>query len=152
MTKRLVVASVGALLALAACGGGEDGGGGGGGGEPGGATAANPQDVATCLSREKQPAKIDKAGARLLRAPKATDAIVAGRGKDEANIIFFRTEEEASTAKDRIRDSKRVNLEQAVLIVFARDPDNDLKNTIEDCLPGDPEKEREEEQAKDKQG
>ncbi len=138
MTKKLLAASTCSLLLLApACGSG-----GGGGTQP--PQASGPAaEVAECLVKDKVEAKADKAGATLVKAPKARDAVVAQFKGNTANILFFATQEDAAEAKGTIKAENRTNIEEEILIVFQKAPKANQEELINDCLP---EKEQEEEQ------
>jgi len=135
MTKKLLAASTCSLLLLApACGSGGDGGG-----------TAPPQasgpaaKVVECLGKDKVKAKADKAGAKLIRAPKARDAVVAQLKGNTVNILFFATQDDASEAKATIKSEDRANIEKTILIVYQKAPKESQDKLIEDCLPDDEE-------------
>jgi hypothetical protein len=134
MTKGLVATSIGAVLALAACGGGE----GGGDGAPASDPKAPPavQKVVACLNRAQLPARADKAGARLIRAPRATSAVVVQAEDNTANVFFFAKEADAEAAKGLVRNSDLVNKEKSIVVVYSKDPNKEQRNGIEKCLPG----------------
>jgi hypothetical protein len=139
MTKGPVAASIGIALSLAACGGG---GGGGGNGAPPSDPNAPPEvkKVIACLSRAQLPARADKAGARLLNAPKATSAIVVQAKGNTANVLFFPREADAEAAKNKVPNSDLVNKEKKIVIVYSKDPNKEQRNGIEECLPQDTKK------------
>jgi len=140
MTKKLLAASTCSLLLLApACGSG-----GGGGTSPPQASGPAPE-VVECLAKDKVKAKADKAGATLVKAPKARDAVVAQFKGNTANILFFATQEDAAEAKGTIKAENRTNIEEEILIVFQKAPKASQEELIDDCLP---EKKQEEEQQK----
>jgi len=131
MTKKLLAASTCSLLLLApACG---SGGGGGGGTPP---PASGPAaEVVECLGKDKVKAKADKAGATLVKAPKARDAVVAEFKGNTANILFFATQDDAAEAKATITVEDRTNIEETILIVFQKAPKASQEELIDDCLP-----------------
>jgi hypothetical protein len=138
MTKKLLAASICSLLLLApACGSGGDGGG-----------TAPPQasgpaaKVVECLAKDKVKANVDKAGAKLIRAPKARDAVVAQLKGNTVNILLFAEPDDASETKAQIKDEDRVNIEKANLIVYQKAPTEKQDKLIEDCLPKDKEEEK----------
>jgi len=140
MTKKLLAAMTGSLLLIApACGGG--GGGDGGDGGDGGGTPPQPAgpagEVAACLGKERIDARVDKAGATLVRAPNARDAVVARLGSNTANVLFFRSAEAAGKAKARVRNQDLANIEKDILIVFQRPPRGSQNDQVKDCLPGE---------------
>ena len=139
MTKKLLAASTCSLLLLApACG---SGGGGGGGTPP---QASGPAaEVVECLEKDKVKAKADKAGAKLVRAPKARDAVVAQFKGNTANILFFATQDDAAEAKATVKAEDRTNIEVTILIVFRKAPKASQEKLIKNCLP---EKEEEKQQ------
>lgn len=144
MTKNLLAASSCAVLLLAsACGSG--GGGGGGETPPPPSPAA---EVAECLGEEKINAKVDKAGATLVRAPNARDAVVARFKGNVANVLFFASKELASEAKGKAKSEDLTNIEEDILVVFQKPPKGDQKEQIDDCLPDDEEQQQEDEQQK----
>lgn len=144
MTKNLLAASTCALLLLvSACG---SGGGGGGGGTPPPASPA--ADVAECLGKEKVRARVDKAGATLVRAPKARDAVVARFKGNVANVLFFASKEDASDAKGQVKNEDLANIEEDILILFEKAPRPAQEEQIDDCLPDDEEQQKDEQQKK----
>ena len=139
MTKKLLTASTCSLILLApACG--SDGGGGG---TPPPQASGPAAEVVECLEKDKVKAKADKAGATLVKAPKARDAVVANFKGNTANIVFFATQEDAAEAKGTIKAENRTNIEEEILIVFQKAPKATQEELINDCLP---EKEQEKEQ------
>ena len=144
MTKNLLAASTCALLFLAtACGSG--GGEGGGETPPPSSPAA---EVAECLGQEKVRAKVDKAGATLVKAPNARDAVVVRFKGNVANVLFFKSKEIAATVKEKVRNEDLTNIEQEILIVFEKAPRAAQKEQIDDCLPD----EEEQQSGEEKQG
>jgi len=138
MTKKLLAASTCSLLLLApACGSG-----GGGGTSP--PQASGPAaEVVECLVKDKVKAKADKAGATLVKAPKARDAVVANFKGNTANILFFATQDDAAEAKATVKAEDRTNIEVTILIVFRKAPKASQEKLIKNCLP---EKEQEKQQ------
>lgn len=140
MTKKLLAASTCSLLLLApACGSG------GGGGTSPPETSGPAAEVAECLVKDKVRARADKAGATLIKAPKARDAVVAQFKGNTANVLFFAAPEDAVEAKATIKDEDRINIEEDIVIVFQKAPRGKQEELINDCLPED---EQEEEQQK----
>ena len=145
MTKSFLTASTCALVLLAsACGSG----GGGEGGETPPQPAGLAGEVAACLGKERIEAKVDKAGAKLIRAKGTRDAVVATLGGNTANILFFPSAEAASTAKEQVKNEALVNIEKEILIVFQKRPKADQEKQIKDCLPDDKKDQQEDEQQK----
>ena len=142
MTKKLLAAMTGSLLLIApACGSGGGGDGGDGGGTP--PQPAGPAgEVAACLGKERIDARVDKAGATLVRAPKARDAVVARLGSNTANVLFFPSAEAAGKAKKRVKNQDLVNIEKDILIVFQRPPKGNQNDQIKDCLPDQQDKDQ----------
>jgi len=130
MTKKLLAASTCSLLLLApACGSG-----GGGGTSP--PQASGPAaEVVECLVKDKVKAKADKAGATLVKAPKARDAVVAQFKGNTANILFFAAPEDAVAAKATVKNEDRINIEEDIVIVFQKAPRANQEELIDDCLP-----------------
>jgi len=104
--------------------------------------------VAACLGKEDIEAKVDKAGAKLVRAKGVRDAVVAKLGKNTTNILFFPSPDAASTVKEKVKNENLVNIERSILVVFSKVPKSEQKQTINDCLPEEPEEGEEEEQKK----
>ncbi len=139
MTKKLLAASTCSLILLApACGSG-----GGGGGTPPTQASGPAAEVAECLVKDKVKARVDKAGATLVRAQTARDAVVAQFKGNTANILFFAAPEDAVEAKATVKDEDRTNIEEDILIVFQKAPRANQEELIDDCLP---EKEQEDQQ------
>ncbi len=139
MTKKLLAASTCSLLLLApACGSGD-----GGGGTPPPQASGPAAEVAECLVKDKVEAKADKAGATLVEAPKARDAVVAQFKGNTANVLFFAAAEDAVEAKATVKDEDRINIEEDIVIVFQKAPRGKQEELINDCLP---EKKQEKEQ------
>ena len=131
MTKKLLAASTCSLLLLApACGSG-----GGGGGTPPPQASGPAAEVVECLVKDKVKARADKAGATLVKAPKARDAVVAQFKGNTANILFFATQEDAADVKSTIKAENRTNIEKEILIVFQKAPKADQEELVNDCLP-----------------
>ena len=131
MTKKLLAASTCSLLLLApACGSG-----GGGGGTPPTQASGPAAEVAECLGKDKVKATAGKAGATLIDAPKARDAVVAQFKGNTANILFFATQDDAAEAKATITVEDRTNIEETILIVFQKAPKASQEELIDDCLP-----------------
>jgi len=93
--------------------------------------------VAACLGKERIDARVDKAGATLVRAPKARDAVVARLGSNTANVLFFPSAEDAGKAKERVKNQDLANIEKDILIVFQRPPRGSQNDQVKDCLPGE---------------
>jgi len=148
MTKKLLTAPICALsLLLPACGGG--GAGGGEGGTPP-SPSGDAAEVAECLGQERVRARADKAGATLVRAPSAQDAVVAEFRSNTANVFFFASKEAAADVKEQVRDEDLANIEEEILIVFENAPRGDQEEQIDDCLPEDPEDEQQKDEKQQK--
>jgi len=137
MTKKLLAASTCSLLLLAsACGSG-------GGGTPPPQASGSAAKVVECLGKDKVKAQAGKAGATLVKAPKARDAVVANFKGNTANILFFATQDDAAEAKATVKAEDRTNIEVTILIVFRKAPKASQEKLIKNCLP---EKEEEKQQ------
>jgi hypothetical protein len=145
MTEKLLAATSCSLLLLAsACGSG-----GGGGTPPPPPQPSGPAaEVVECLGKDKVRAKVDKAGAKLVRAPKAQDAVVVRLKGNTANVLFFESKDLASDVKNQVKNESLVNIEQEILIVFQKVPKAAQEKQIEDCLPEDESDQQEDEQQK----
>jgi hypothetical protein len=148
MTKSFLTASTCALVLLASACGSGGGGGGGEGGETPPQPAGPAGEVAACLGKEDIEAKVDKAGAKLVRAKGVRDAVVAKLGKNTTNILFFPSPDAASTVKEKVKNENLVNIERSILVVFSKVPKSEQKQTINDCLPDDKKDQQEDEQKK----
>ena len=148
MTKSFLTASTCALVLLASACGSGGGGGGGEGGETPPQPAGPAGEVAACLGKERIDARVDKAGATLVRAPNARDAVVARLGSNTANVLFFPSTEAAGKAKERVKNEALVNIEKEILIVFQKRPKADQEKQIKDCLPDDKKDQQKDEQQK----
>ena len=142
MTTKLLAASTCSLLLLtSACGSG-------GGGTPPPPSSSPAAEVVECLGKDKVNAKVDKAGAKLVRAPKAKEAVVVRFKGNTANVLFFASKEDASGVKGEAKNEDLVNIEEDILILFEKAPKPDQEEQIGDCLPDDKEKQQKDEQQK----
>lgn len=126
MTKSVLATSISAIFLLGACGSGE---------QPAAPPTAETAKVVECLKKDKVPARVDKAGATLVRAPRAKEAIVATPRANTVNILFFATKDEASQIKEQVRDEDRVDIEETTLVVYQKAPQSKVEETVKDCLP-----------------
>jgi len=142
MTTKLLAASTCSLLLLtSACGSG-------GGGTPPPPSSSPAAEVVECLGKDKVNAKVDKAGAKLVRAPKAKEAVVVRLKGNTANVLFFESKNVAAGAKEQVKNEELVNIEEEILIVYQKTPKPAQEEQIDDCLPDDKEKQQKDEQQK----
>ena len=142
MTKKLLAAITCSLLLLApACGSGA-------GAPPPQPPSSPAAEVVECLGKDKVNAKVDKAGAKLVRAPKAKEAVVVRFKGNTANVLFFESKNVAAEAKEQVKNEELVNIEEEILIVYQKTPKPAQEEQIDDCLPDDKEKQQKDEQQK----
>jgi hypothetical protein len=126
MTKSVLATSISAILLLGACGSGE---------QPAAPPTAQTSEVLECLKKDKVPAQADRAGATLVRAPQAKEAIVAKPRANTVNILFFAVKDEAQRVKEQVGDEDRVDIEETTLVVYEKAPQSKVEETVKDCLP-----------------